>query len=223
MLVEVQRSGLPVVVDGVADEFVLQLAEEAEVKAREADRSKLRIATHWAERHQVDDVLRAAHWSDADPRDICEAIGGEGTPLVHEAAVAPLAAALSVSAHAAMQLMADGLDLKHRLPETLDAVEELRLAPWRGRQIAQLTHRLSVEAAAYVDARVAPVADTVGRARIEKMVNEAAARFDAEKQAAAEDAAKEAWGVRLEDYSGPVWAGTSRLEVIGDTPTLTKF
>ena len=209
--------------DGVADEFVLQLAEEAEVKAREADRSKLRLATHWAERHRVDDVFKAAHWSDADVRDLCEAIGGEGTPLVHEAAVTPLAAALTVSARAAMQLMSDGLDLKHRLPKTFEAVEELRLAPWRGRQIAQLTHRLSVEAAAYVDAEVAPVADTAGRVRIERLVSDAAARFDVDEQAAAEDVAKEAWTVRLENYSGPVWAGTSRLEVIGDTPTLKKF
>ena len=82
-------------VDDVADEFVPQLAEEAELKAREPDRSKLRIAAHWAERHQVDDVLKAAHWSDADLRDVCEAIGGEGTPLVHEAAVAPLLVATS--------------------------------------------------------------------------------------------------------------------------------
>ncbi len=29
--------------------------------------------------------------------------------------------------------------------------------------------------------------------------------------------------MRLEDYSGPVWAGTSRLEVVGDTPTLHKL
>jgi hypothetical protein len=223
MLVEVQRSGAPVVVDNVADAFVLQLAEEAEVKAREADRSKLLLATHWAERHRVDDVFQAAHWSDADVRDICEAIGGEGTPLVHEAAVAPLAAAMGVSARTAMQLMSDGLDLEHRLPKTRAAMEELRLAPWRARQIAQLTHRLSVEAAAYVDGEVAPIADTAGRARIERLVNDAAARFDAEEQAAAEDAAKEAWGVRLDDYSGLVWAGTSRLEVIGDSPTLRKF
>ena len=68
MLVEVQRSGSPVVGDGVADEFVLQLAEDAEVKAREAGRSKLLIATQWAQRHQVDDVSKAAHWSDADVR-----------------------------------------------------------------------------------------------------------------------------------------------------------
>jgi hypothetical protein len=58
MVVEVQHSGSPVVVDGVADEFVLQLAEAAEAKAREADRSKLRLATHSAERHQDDDVAR---------------------------------------------------------------------------------------------------------------------------------------------------------------------
>jgi hypothetical protein len=203
MLVEVQRSGEPVVVDGLADAFVLQLAEEAEVKSREAERSKLRIATHWAERHAVDDVLQASHWSDADPRDLCEAIGGEGTPLVHEAAVTPLAAALSVSARTSMQLMSDALDLKHRLPRTFQAVEELRLAPWRGRQIAQLTHRLSVDAAAYVDAKVAPIADTAGRARIERLVNDAAARFDAEEQAAAEDAAKDAWGRAARGLLGP--------------------
>ncbi|WP_028651641.1 HNH endonuclease signature motif containing protein [Nocardioides halotolerans] len=223
MLIEVQRSGSPVVVDDVADEFMLQLVEDAELKAREADRSKLRLATAWAERHVVDDETRAAHWSDADRRDVCEPIGGEGTPLVHAKAVAPLAAALTTSARGAMQLMSDGLDLKHRLPKTHRAMEELRLAPWRAKQIAQLTHRLSREAAAYVDANVAPIADSVGRTRIERLVNEAAARFDAGEQAAEEDAAKAEWDVRFETYSGPVWAGTSRLEAVGDTPTLKKL
>src|SRR3954451_22847779 len=109
MLVEVQRSGAPVVVDDLADAFVLELAHEAEVKAREADRSKLRLAVHWATRHQVTDEMQAAHWSDADRRDICQPIGGEGTPLVHGAAVAPFAGALNVSLRAAMQLMSDGL------------------------------------------------------------------------------------------------------------------
>src|SRR5689334_7281949 len=88
MLVDVQRSGMPVVVDGVDDGFVLQLVEEAEVQAREADRRKLRLALHWAERHVVTDVMTAAHWSDADPRDIVESIGGEGTPLIAETCVA---------------------------------------------------------------------------------------------------------------------------------------
>src|SRR3954451_4435688 len=91
MLVEVQRSGSPVVVDEVPDQFVLELAAEAEVTAREADRSKLRLALAWAQRHVVDDAMKAAHWTDVDLRDVCEPIGGEGTPLVHDAAVTPLA------------------------------------------------------------------------------------------------------------------------------------
>ncbi len=223
MLVEVQRGGSPVVVDDLDDAFVLQLAEDAELKAREADLSKLRLATHWAQRHTVDDERDAAWWSDADAREVAESIGGEGTPLVSQTAVAPLAAALGVSSRTAMQLMSDGLDLAHWLPQTAAAVEELRLAPWRARQIAQATHRLSPEAAAYVDRVVAPVADRAGRARIERLVDDAAARFDPDQQAELEDEAKAAWGVRLDHYSGPVWAGTSRLEVIGDTPTLTKL
>jgi hypothetical protein len=207
----------------MADAFVLQLAEEAEVKAREADRSKLRLATHWAERHRVGDVLEAAHWSDADLRDICEPIGGVGTPLVSEAAVTPLAASLGVSPRAAMQLMSDGLDLKYRLPKAREAVEELRLAPWRARRIANLTHGLSQQAAAWVDAELAPIADSCCPARIERAVQEAIARFDPAQQAQVEDQARAAWGVRLEDYSGPVWAGTSKLEITGDTPTLRKL
>ena len=50
--------------------IVLSTKEEAEVKAREADRSRLRIATHWAERPQVENVFKAAHWRDADVRDV---------------------------------------------------------------------------------------------------------------------------------------------------------
>ena len=47
--------------------------------------------------------------------------------------------------------------------------------------------------------------------------------FDPAEQAEAEDEAKAAWGVRLDHYSGQTWAGTSKLEIIGDTPTLTRF
>src|SRR4051812_5384858 len=208
MLVEVHRSGMPVVVDDVADAVVLQLAEEAEVKAREAERSKLRLAVAWAKRHRVADEEEAAHWSDADPRDICEPIGGDGTPLVHQAAVTPLAGALKVSARAAMQLMSDALDIEYRLPRLREAVEELKVAPWRATRIAKLTHGLSVQAAAWVDSELAPVADTCGPARIDRAVAEAIARFDPVEQAEAEDAAKQAWDVVLTDYSGPVWAGT---------------
>ena len=76
MLVEVQGSGSPVVVDDLDDDFVLQLVGDSEVQAREAERRRLRLARHWAERHAVSEVLDAAHWTDADPRDVEETIGG---------------------------------------------------------------------------------------------------------------------------------------------------
>jgi hypothetical protein len=69
MLVEVQRSGSPVVVDDLDDDFVLHLIRDSEVQAREAERRRLRLARHWAERHAVSDALEAAHWTDVDPRD----------------------------------------------------------------------------------------------------------------------------------------------------------
>jgi hypothetical protein len=223
MLVDVQLSGSPVVVDAVDDRFVLALVEESELAARQADLRKLRLAVHWAERHVVTDVLDAAHWSDADLRDVEDTIGGDGTPLIASGCVEQLAAALGVGPRTAMQQMSDGLDLEYRLPEVNAGMEELRIAPWRACRIAALTHGLSREAAAYVDARLAPVADSCGAARIERLVAEAVALFEPEVQADAEDEAKAAWGVRLDHYRGLTWAGTSRLEVVGDTPTLTRF
>ena len=223
MLVEVQRSGEPIVVDQVPDYFVLDLIRDSEMQAREADRRRLRYARHWAERHVVTDVLDAAHWSDADLRDADLTIGGEGTPLIGSRCVEPLATALGVSARTAMQLLSDSLDLHYRLPQIARGVEELQIAPWRARRIATLTHGLSREAAAYVDAQLAPVADSCGVARIQRLVDEAAVQFDPDARAAAEDEAKAAWGVRLDHYDGLVWAGTSKLEIVGDTPTLTRF
>ncbi len=209
MLVDVQLSGSPVVVDDLDDAFLLALLRESEQQKRIADRRQLRLARAWAERHPA-----------RDEREVAEAIGGEGTPAVSERAVTPLATALGVSAQTGAQLLSDALDLTHRLPRIDAGVEALQIAPWRARRIAKLTHGLSQEAAAYVDARIAPVADSCGVVRIEREVAEAIARFDTVEQAESEDEAEAAWGVRLEDYRGPVWDGTSRLEVIGDTPTL---
>ena len=168
-------------------------------------------------------MLDAAHWSDADLRDAEETVGGAGTPLIASGCVEPLAAALGVSRGVAMRLLSESLDLAYRLPKTHKGVEALRIAPWRARRIAALTHDLSPQAAAYVDEQLAPVADSCGVVKIQRLVQEAIAAFDPETQKDLEDEAKAAWGMRLEHYTGPVWAGTSRLEFTGDTPTLAQF
>jgi hypothetical protein len=223
MVMETDLSGDVVETDREDDASLLWLVEDAELQCREADRRKLRYALEWARRHVVADELEAAHWSDADLRDVEQSIGGEGTPLVASKCVASFAAALGVSTRTAMQLLSDALDLYHRLPRVWARMEALEIAPWRARRIAAATHALSAKATEYVDGKVAGIADSCGPVKLDRLVAEAVAMFDPVAQADAEDEAKAAWGVRLEDFAGPVWAGTSRLEIIGDTPTLHRF
>jgi hypothetical protein len=223
MVTEFDLSGDVVVTDHVDDAEFLGLVGDSELQSREADRRKLRFAWEWALRKQATDVLKAAHWCDGDIRDVEEAIGGEGTPLVAAGCVEPFAAALGVSTGTALQLLSDALDLYYRLPRLWARMEVLDLAPWRARRIAKATHALSPKAAAYVEAQVLEIADSCSPVKLERIVGDAAARFDPVERAEVEDAAKASWGVRVDDYTIDGWVGTSRMELIGDTPTLHRF
>ncbi|WP_460709716.1 HNH endonuclease signature motif containing protein [Nocardioides dilutus] len=221
MMVETDISGGVVFGNHVDNEGLLDLMGESEIQERAAARRKVRYVLDWAERHVVADADGAACWSDVDLRDVEETIGGEGTSLIASECVEPMAAAYGISSRTAIQLMSDWLDLKYRLPMIHRGVEDLSIAPWRARRIANMTHALSKQAAAYVDTKLAAVADSCGAVKIERLVQEAKAMFDPDQQETVEDEAKAAWGVRLDHLVGEVWGGTSRLEIIGDTPTLT--
>ena len=116
MVMETELCGDPVETTEVDGERLVQMIVDSELEARVADRRKLRLALELAHRHVVSDVLNAAHWSDADVRDMEETIGGEGTPMIASEAVEILATALGVSSRTAMQLLSDALDLYYRLP-----------------------------------------------------------------------------------------------------------
>jgi hypothetical protein len=82
-------------------------------------------------------------------------VGGAATPEVTEFAAAELGARLGVSSWSARALMADGLDLVHRLLQLWRRVE----APaYLARLVARRTRELTSEQASYVDGRVAPYA-----------------------------------------------------------------
>ena len=223
MVMETELCGDTVETTDVDDERLVQMIVDSELEARVADRRKLRLALELAHRHVVSDVLRAAHWSDADLQDVEETIGGEGTPMVAAEAVEILSTALGIGARTAMQLLSDVLDLSYRLPGLWELVEECQVAPWRARKIAKATHALSPKAAAYVEDQVLGIADSCGPTKLDKIVEDAATRFDPVLHAEAEDEAKAAWGVRVEDYRVGPWAGTSRAELVGDTPTIRAF
>ena len=170
-------------------------------------------------------------WSDTGLPGLCpdeEGLGGEGTPLVAAFTPEPFAAALGVSTLTGLQLLADALDLHHRLPRLWAAVEALRVAPWKARKIAQATHNLSQAAAASVDAQLADRIGSCGWRAIETAVAQAIATHDPHLLETREKHGRDAWGVRLfhrgvATDGADDWVGTSHLEVTGDTLDLTTF
>ncbi|RYU10665.1 HNH endonuclease signature motif containing protein [Nocardioides iriomotensis] len=156
--------------------------------AREAaDREEARIlalAVDWAAMHSPDslDPLGAA-------RPLT--LAGPGTPAVDEFCVAELAAALRISTDAGRSLLAEAVELAHRLPQTWRRVRAGDLPAWRARRVARSTLALTGEGAAFVDRHVASFAHRVGLAQLDRLVEEALVRFepdlaDARRRAAAD-------------------------------------
>lgn len=135
-------------------------------------------------------------WVDANPcvdRDVPVAAGshgdqelalaGEGCPPVSDFAVVEVAAHLGMTPDAGSRLVADALELRHRLPRLWTRVQDLQLPAWRARRIAHETIDLTPAAAAYVDEQVSAIAHTVGLPTIDKLVTRAKAAFMPERAA----------------------------------------
>ncbi len=182
-MLEVDAMGQPVVVEDLDPDRVLALLEEKKYASRADERDKLRLAAQWCVLHPATTDTGVATWSgDALPGvlNVDESLGGEGTPAVSAFTPEPVAAALGVSTLAGMKLIADALDLQHRLPRIWRLVEQLAVEPWKARQVAQATHALSKTAAAYVDAQLAPRLASCGFAAIQTAVAHAIAKYHPE-------------------------------------------
>lgn len=194
--------------------------------ARAVDRRRI------ADRAEADLLAIAAHWADlhavVDEPDRVEVRGmerlmrlaGPGTPEVAEFAPADLGAALGMSTFAAQQLIGDSLELLFRLPRLWTRIHHGSLQAWRGRVIAQRTRCLSREAAAWVDAQVAPFAHKVGIGRVVKLVEAAMIRFDPE---AAATRAKEAADERGVWVGDEMTDGTRSIRIEADALDAAAF
>jgi hypothetical protein len=222
-MIEVMRPGTPVEVDGLDADWVLDLARDAELMARQAERAKLRAANRWADLHAATAESGVEVWGNAGALECEVPIGGAGAPTLAAFSVEPLGAALGISTISAMNLISAAVELRHRLPGLWALSEGLAVPAWKPRLVARLTGGLSAEAAAYVDAELAPVLATRGGPTIERVVREAVARFQPEDAAEAERAGKAAWDVRIIHPGPGEWAGTSWLDATADTVELTKF
>jgi hypothetical protein len=104
-------------------------------------------------------------------------VAGPGAPLVAEFSIAEFAASIGLPTEAGKRYVGHAVELRYRLPRLWKRVVRADLQAWRARRVAEETRMLSKEAAAFVDRHVAPVAHKVRPAQLDRLVEEAIARF----------------------------------------------
>lgn len=119
----------------LAESALLAEATEIESVLREGEVHKLRIAYQWAVAHPAVDSCETPD-GPALPAVLREpeTWGGAGTPTVAAFTAEPLAVALGCSPVSASGLLADTLDLHHRLPLLWDHTRALLVPVWKARR-----------------------------------------------------------------------------------------
>ena len=122
-------------------ESLLDHAEDLATTRNRLEVEILKVAVRHAYVH-IKDTLDPAE-SGRPGRERARRIGGAGTPVVCEFAAAELAGRLGVSTISAGMLMADGLDIVHRLPQLWARVEAGRVRVYLARLVARKTRDLT--------------------------------------------------------------------------------
>lgn len=157
---------------GLQTHDVLAAARRARSAADAAEVELLEQAIAWARLHEVtEETGDIATWGDTPVP-----IAGEGAPHLSQFCIAEFAAALRLSTDSGRVLLAEAVELAHRLPRVIAQVRAGRLRVWKARQIAAATLPLSLEAAAYVDHAVSFSAHKISTAALQRLIDEAIAR-----------------------------------------------
>jgi hypothetical protein len=221
--VTASRSGVTDLED-LAEAALLSEATEIESVLREGEVHKLRIAYQWAIAHPPVDARETAD-GPVLPAVLTEpeTLGGAGTPEVAAFTSEPLAIAMGCSPASASSLLADSLDLHHRLPLLWDQARALLVPAWKARRVASRTRGLSFDGARWVDRHVAGRVSSLSAPALDRLVAAAAARCDGDDLAAREEASRSSWDVVLVHPDPHRCSGTSELHATGDTLDLTRF
>src|ERR1700712_3796631 len=190
---------------------VLAYARSCQVESDRAQANQFIAAVIWAEQHPPESIDQAATWLAGGGQDTGIPLAGPGAPLVAEFCLAEFALAIGRSTDSGRVLIAHAVETKYRLPKTWARIICGQLQVWRARRIADLTTQLSEEAVAFVDTQVAPFAHRIGVAALERLVEEAIARFMPDL--AEENAVKAAERRHFDIETGQVsFDGTVRVE-----------
>ena len=182
---------------------------------------QIELALEWARLHPCPANETPAHWGEADLHDEgLVPLAGPGAPWVAEFAPVDLAAALGITHDAGRQLVADALELAHRLPRLWKRVLAGEVPVWRARLIARETTDLSVQAALFADRLIAATPRRIGQVQAARLVQEARLYFDPDRALADEEEALAKRGVWLRHGSAPA---TTDITMTLDTPDALLF
>ena len=153
------------------------ISANAELVERET--RVLLLAAAWADVHDLDPtgaeyrplVERACAW------------GGAGTPAVSEYCAVELGALQGTGEIAARMLIADALDLRHRLPRLWRQVQAGQVRAWQARKTAEATRALSWAAAQEVDEAVSGYLGQLPWPRFQRVLHAAILAADPEQAA----------------------------------------
>lgn len=206
-------------IDDLDADQTLTRAIELRALACKAEVALIGTAAHWADLHGVLDSVGAASVALPGTEGLVE-FGGDGTPGVCEFAPAELGAELGMSVYAATSLIADALDLRHRLPAVWAKMQAGDLRPWMGRRTAELSRHLPLAAVGLVDARVARYGCSLTWGRLGKVVQAAVVEADPGLADAAAADRRADHGVWL---SRSTELGTRAATIVADARDLLWF
>lgn len=194
----------------------LVVLEEALRQRRRAEALILYAAATWADQHGDDG---RTHDDDGYANRLVR-IGGAGTPTVKELCFEDFAVVLEKHPLAARALVADALDLRHRLPRLWALVLDGRTECWVARKVAWHTRALSLLDVGRIDDRIAGYTEdaaTLPPARLKELVEALVMDADGSDTEAERKAALRKRFVSISDHEkAPGIAGVyGRVDTLG--------
>ena len=133
---------------------ILAAATEAERASRLAEVAKLELLSAWAAIHSTDPTEGPEGHVARRLGNVLQQVGGDGTPGVQDFCLGEIALARGAGVTATSNMLADVLDLEHRLPLTWAVTRRGECEVWVARKVAKLSRHLPADRAHVVDSAV---------------------------------------------------------------------
>jgi hypothetical protein len=145
---------------------LLAAASEAERAVRLAEVARLEVLSAWAVVHSTDPTEGPDGHVAKRLGNVLRPVGGEGTPGVQDFCLGEIALARGAGVTATVNMLADVLDLQHRLPLTWAVCRRGECEVWVARRVAKLSRHLAADKVGVVDSAVSRMIATEGPGRV---------------------------------------------------------